>query len=33
MAYRIALLSGWTGKECLYMDYYNKAWDDAEKKK
>lgn len=33
MAYRTALLSGWTGKECLYMDYYNKAWDDAEKKK
>lgn len=33
MAYRTALLSGWTGKECLYIDYYNKAWDDAEKKK
>lgn len=32
MAYRTALLTGWTGKEILFASEYIKTWDEAESK-
>lgn len=30
MSYRTALLSGWTGKEALFMDMYRAQWDKVD---
>ena len=28
--YRCSIMSGWTGKECVYADAMIKIWDDME---
>ena len=33
MSYRTAFLTGWTGKEALFMDAYIKEWDAIENQK